>query len=101
MDAEKKSKPISRRGGARPNSGGARPGAGRKPGVPNKMSKTVKENIIAVFENAGGLRFMETWALKNPNEFFRLYGRLLPLEITGAEGGPLVSKVEVSFVNSK
>jgi hypothetical protein len=42
--AEKKVPEITKkRGGARPNSGGKRPGAGRPPGVPNKVTASVRE----------------------------------------------------------
>jgi hypothetical protein len=42
--AEKKGPEITKkRGGARPNTGGKRPGAGRPPGVPNKVTASVRE----------------------------------------------------------
>jgi hypothetical protein len=42
--AEKKAPEITKkRGGPRPNSGGKRPGAGRPPGVPNKVTASVRE----------------------------------------------------------
>ena len=42
--AEKKGPEITKkRGGARPNSGGKRPGAGRPPGAPNKVTASVRE----------------------------------------------------------
>ncbi len=42
--AEKKGPEITKkRGGARVNSGGKRPGAGRPPGVPNKVTASVRE----------------------------------------------------------
>lgn len=56
------------------------PGSGRKAGEPNKLSGTAKENIAAVFSGLGGISAMQTWAKQNPNEFYRLYGRLLPID---------------------
>lgn len=42
--AEKKGPEITKkRGGARPNTGGKRPGAGRPPGSPNKVTASVRE----------------------------------------------------------
>jgi hypothetical protein len=43
--AEKKTGAISKtgHGGPRPNSGGLRPGSGRKPGVPNKVTRELKD----------------------------------------------------------
>ena len=71
------------------NRGGKRNGAGRKPGVPNKLSATVKDNIIEVFDRIGGVENMAVWALENQTQFFNLYAKLLPLQVTGEGGGPL------------
>lgn len=48
-NAEKVERKISKRGGARPNSGGKRPGSGRKPGTRNKRT----EEMIAKVEATG------------------------------------------------
>jgi hypothetical protein len=58
---------------------------GRQKGQLNKVTRTVKENVIACFDRIGGLEAMAAWAQENQTEFFRLYGRLLPIEtqITG------------------
>lgn len=60
---------------------------GRPAGVPNKLSGTAKENIAAVFDLLGGSPAMQKWAAENPTEFYKLYARLLPHEVTGAGGG--------------
>ena len=65
-----------------------RPG-GRKPGVPNKISGAAKDNIAAVFVRMGGTAAMARWAKKNQSEFYKLYARLLPVEVTGEGGGPI------------
>lgn len=70
-----------------------REGAGRKAGVPNKLSGGVKSNIIGVFDKIGGRDAMALWAQANQTEFYKLYGRLLPTEVTGEGGGPLTVKV--------
>ena len=67
--------------------GGPRPGAGRKQGVSNHLSRTAKDNISAVFDQIGGSLKMAEWASDNPTEFYKLYARLLPHELTGAGGG--------------
>lgn len=66
---------------------------GRKAGTPNKISGLAKENIAAVFNRIGGTESMAEWAIENRTAFYNLYSKLLPHEITGAEGGP----VKVSF----
>ncbi len=56
---------------------------GRKKGTPNKLSSTVKENVVAVFNHLNGeeLTHIKDWALENPTQFYNLYAKLLPTEI--------------------
>lgn len=71
------------------NRGGKREGAGRPAGVPNKMSTSVKENVIEVFDAIGGVKEMAVWAKDNKTQFYNLYAKLLPHQLTGEGGGPL------------
>ena len=57
---------------------------GRKAGTPNKLSLTVKENVIAVFDKLGGNEGMATWAEDNRTEFFKIYAKLLPTDLNVA-----------------
>ncbi len=57
-----------------------------------------KENIAAVFVRLGGTAEMARWAKANQTEFYRLYARLVPHEVTGAGGGPIAARVSVEFV---
>jgi hypothetical protein len=52
-------------------------------GTPNKMGATAKENIIAVFTRLGGTAQMAEWAKDNLTDFYRLYARLIPQEVSG------------------
>jgi hypothetical protein len=61
--------------------GGKRPNSGRPKGSPNKLSGTVKDNVIAVFDAIGGNATMAAWAEGNQTEFFRLYSKLLPTDV--------------------
>jgi hypothetical protein len=54
---------------------------GRKAGTPNKVTFTVKENVIAVFDQIGGQEQMAEWAMSNRSEFYRLYAKLLPHQV--------------------
>ena len=74
--------------------GGSRAGAGRPKGATNKIPKQVKENIVAVFDELGGLDGMVDWAKsdpKNQTEFYRFYARLAPIEqkVTGDPDEPI------------
>lgn len=63
-----------------------------------KISGMAKENIAAVFVRLGGTAEMARWAKANQTEFYRLYARLVPHEVTGAGGGPIAARVSVEFV---
>ena len=52
-------------------------------------------NIEAVFRKIGGQVAMAKWAKDNQTEFYRLYARLLPHEVTGANGGPIATSIAV------
>lgn len=73
------------------------PGAGRKPGVPNKINRLVKESIVEAVERLGsdrkGKDGMVGWLMKQANRYpvayMRLLDRLLPYELTGKGGGPV------------
>lgn len=73
-------------------------GPGRPKGRKNKVSATVKDNILAVFTRLGGTAEMAKWAKDNPTDFYRLYGRLAPVEtqVSGPGGGPVVHKVTIT-----
>jgi UV DNA damage repair endonuclease len=59
---------------------------GRQTGTQNKITTTVKDNVIATFERLGGVDGLVEWAEENRTEFYRLYSKLLPIEtqVTGA-----------------
>jgi hypothetical protein len=60
---------------------GKKTGGGSRKGVPNKVSTTVKDNVIAVFHAIGGTQTMQQWAKENQTEFFKLYAKLIPTQI--------------------
>jgi hypothetical protein len=55
---------------------------GRPKGAPNKIGAAVKSNVIAVFDKIGGRDKMCQWAQENLTEFYKLYARLIPTEVT-------------------
>ena len=64
-------------------------GPGRPKGIPNKVTLSVREAIVAAFEKMGGVDALVKWAKKNPTDFYKLWTRLLPVQITGEGGGPI------------
>ena len=64
---------------------------GRPVGSKNKVSGQAKENIHAVFVRLGGTAAMAKWAEANKGVFYAsIYPKILPHEITGANGGAIV-----------
>jgi len=62
---------------------------GRKKGTPNRTTASAREAMSLAFEGIGGVGALQTWALENQTEFYKLYGRLIPQEITGKDGGAI------------
>lgn len=74
--------------------GGKRPGSGRKKGIPNKLNAMLKDAIVQAAEEAGGpagvVGYLKRQAKENPGPFLSLLGKVLPMQVTGESGGPLV-----------
>src|SRR3546814_17085310 len=64
-------------------------GKGRKKGVPNRMTKQVKEMILAALDKAGGVDYLTRQDDESPNAFLYLFGKVLPIQVTGEGNGPL------------
>jgi hypothetical protein len=73
--------------------GGKIPGAGRKPGVPNKLTSDLKGMILGALAGAGGEAYLQRQADENPSAFLTLIGKVLPTTLTGEGGGAL--RIEV------
>lgn len=61
----------------------------RTVGAKNKVPQAAKENVAAVFVRLGGTAAMAKWAQDNQTEFYKLYGRLVPLEHTSDPKKPV------------
>jgi len=72
-----------------PAPGGRRIGAGRKPGVPNKLNADIKAMIVGALQDVGGQQYLAERALDQPQAFMSLLGRVLPLQLTGENGAPI------------
>ena len=63
---------------------------GRTKGTPNKVNAELRDMILGALSDAGGQKYLLTQALDNPASFMSLLGRILPKEITGKDGEPLI-----------
>lgn len=63
---------------------------GRKAGVPNKITQSVKECIEQVHHELGGAEAMLQWARNNPDLFYtRVFTKLLPTGAAGTKDDPI------------
>jgi hypothetical protein len=62
---------------------------GRQKGTPNKATAAVKEALTEAFDGLGGIPALIKWGRANATEFYKLWSRLLPQEVTGKDGGPI------------
>jgi hypothetical protein len=62
-------------------------------------SRNVREQFQYAFELIGGIPRLAHWAHANPTDFFKLYARMIPTQVSGEGGGPI--KVELSWLNAR
>lgn len=68
---------------------------GSRKGIPNKITRDVKEMVLTALHHAGGAEYLFTQAFDNPKAFLALVGRVLPMEVSGPAGGAIVTRVEL------
>lgn len=58
---------------------------------PNKVTKELKNMILEALDNAGGVEYLERRANdpKTAAAFLGLVGKVLPMQVTGENDGPL------------
>lgn len=64
-----------------------KPGEGGRPkGVQNKITRTVKETVLAVFNDLqkDPKHNLTAFAEKYPRDFYQIAAKLIPTEVTGA-----------------
>lgn len=79
-----------------------RAGMGRPKGAKNKSTKAIKDMILGALSDAGGQAYLLRQAEENPTAFLQLVGKILPheLNVGGQSGNPIVSKIEIEFIDS-
>lgn len=84
---------------APPNTGNA--GKGRPAGVPNKLTAKVREAIETAFSQVGGADYLARVAIEDPKTFCALLGKLLPMQVSGEDGGPVRTAIEMRIVDPR
>lgn len=65
--------------------GDGTPGPGRPKGSQNKTTLAAKEAFRLAFDKLGGWEALAEWAMTEPDnltEFYKLYARLIPQDVT-------------------
>ena len=71
-------------------------GKGRPKGVPNKTTAKIKDMIVQALDNKGGVKYLMQQAEDNPVAFMGLVAKVLPMQITGEDGGAIrVAKISL------
>lgn len=76
-----------------PGSAKRQPPGGSRKGVPNKVTRELKEMILQALDGAGGVEYLEARANdpKTASAFLTLVGKVLPMTVQGpGENGALV-----------
>jgi len=63
---------------------------GRQKGSPNKITAQLKDMILQALDESGGVEYLKQTAIDHPAAFMTLLGKVLPLQVTGDGGGPVV-----------
>lgn len=75
--------------------GEKRPNQGKR--GPNKQTVELKQMILNALSSAGGEMYLLEQAQKNPTAFLTLIGKVLPLQLTGKDGGA----IEITAITRK
>jgi hypothetical protein len=82
-----------------PRPGDGTPGPGRPKGLPNKTTALLKDAILMAAETAGGgepdglVNYLVAQAKQNPGPFMTLLGKVLPMQVSGEEGGNIIVEI--------
>lgn len=66
---------------------------GRPIGAKNKLPVILKDMILEALSDSGGVGYLVRQAEENPGPFLQLVGKILPMQVTGADGKALTIKV--------
>lgn len=69
-----------------PGSVKKRPRGGSRKGIPNKVTRTVKEAVEHAFQQVGGADYLAGLAITEPRAFVALVSKLIPNNIS-VDGG--------------
>lgn len=73
---------------------------GSRKGSPNKNTTAIKDMILQALSNVGGVEYLERRANdpKTAAAFLGLIGKVMPMQVVGADGGALEHAIRVEFI---
>jgi hypothetical protein len=74
-------------------------GPGRPKGVPNKNTGMIRDMIAQALEQVGGVDYLARCAEdpKTASAFLGLIGKVMPIQVTGEDGGAVKHSLTVTF----
>jgi hypothetical protein len=60
---------------------GVKTGGGSRAGVPNKVTKELKDMILGALDDAGGQKYLAEQAIQSPAAFMSLVAKVLPRDM--------------------
>lgn len=77
------------------------PGPGRPKGSKNKTPALIREMVSEALNKAGGVDYLVDRAKdpKTAGAFLSLVGKVLPVQVTGAGGGPVETVTRIELVS--
>ena len=78
---------------------GKEKGPGRPKGTPNKTPAVIKDMILTALSDVGGAEYLARRANdpKTASAFLGLVGKVLPMQVTGADGDAIKLQFNVKF----
>jgi hypothetical protein len=77
-------------------------GSGRKKGVQNKLTVSVRQAFKEAFdylqEDDADPAHLKNWGKANPKDFYMIAQKLIPQEMSGPDGSDIPVKITVEFV---
>lgn len=70
---------------------------GSRKGIPNKITAELKDMILKALDEAGGVQYLADTAKTHQAAFLALVGKVLPMQVTGADGKPIRADVTLTL----
>lgn len=76
---------------------------GKPKGATNKLNREVKQMILDALEGAGGVDYLIERAgdPRTASAFLTLVGKVLPLQVSGVDGGAIQQALTVQFIKAE